>query len=60
MPVGTDNHDNGGFSWWAADVAADDSGKTTVFGGDIRPTSVHSSPFTIDHFPLGMLYVVVN
>jgi hypothetical protein len=38
MPAGTDNDENGGVSWWAADVAADDSGETTLLGGDIRPT----------------------
>ena len=38
MPVDIDSHENGSVLWWAADVAADNSGEITLLGGDIRPT----------------------
>ncbi len=50
MPPGTNHHENGSVSWSAADVAADDSGETTLLGGDIRPTGAGYFPVSLlDH-----------
>ena len=40
-------NENSGVSWQTADVADNDSGMTTMFGGDIRPTLIHNLAFTI-------------